>query len=132
MKTNVLPKLVTHLLSMTLTGLFLLPLWWMFSASLRTPGLPLPRELEWLPAAPTFVNYLRIFEILPLGKYLLNSFVVAFSGEGTPWNQRTGRRQTYKSRICRKATLSDRMPPPTGVVRGPLIPIRYFRKSSRV
>ena len=80
MKTNILPRLVTHLLSMTLTGLFLLPLWWMFSASLRTPGLPLPRELEWLPADPTFINYLRIFEILPFGKYLLNSFVVAFSG----------------------------------------------------
>ena len=80
MKTNGLPRLVTHLHSMTLTGLFLLPLWWMFSASLRTPGLPLPRELEWLPDAPTFVNYLRIFEILPFGKYLLNSFVVAFSG----------------------------------------------------
>ena len=29
--------------------------------------------------------------------------------------------------ICRKATLSDRIPPPTGVVRGPLMEIRRSR-----
>ncbi len=55
-------------------------LWWTLSASLRSPGLPLPRELEWLPAALSFVNYLRIFDILPFGQYLLNSFAVTFSG----------------------------------------------------
>ena len=46
------------------------------------------------------------------------------TGEGTPLNQRTGRRQTYKSSSCRRATLSERMPPPTGVVSGPLIDTR--------
>ena len=44
-----------------------------------------------------------------------------FTGEGTPSNQRTGRRHTYRSSICRSATLSERMPPPTGVVSGPLM-----------
>jgi multiple sugar transport system permease protein len=80
MKINRLSQLLKHLLSISLTGLFLLPLWWMFSASLRTPGMLPPRELEWLPAAPTFVNYLRIFNILPFGQYILNSFIVTFSG----------------------------------------------------
>ena len=80
MKSNLLSKLLTHLLSFTLTGLFLLPLWWMFSASLRTPGLLPPRELEWLPSTPTLDNYIRIFDILPFGQYLLNSFIVTFSG----------------------------------------------------
>jgi hypothetical protein len=47
-----------------------------------------------------------------------------FTGEGTPLNQRTGRRHTYRSSICRSATLSERMPPPTGVVSGPLIDTR--------
>ena len=68
MKSSTLPRLLTHLLSLALTGLFLLPLLWMFSASLRAPGLLPPRGIEWLPAAPTFVNYTRIFEILPFGR----------------------------------------------------------------
>ena len=80
MKSSTLPRLLTHLLSLALTGLFLLPLLWMFSASLRAPGLLPPRGIEWLPAAPTFVNYTRIFEILPFGRYILNSVAVTFSG----------------------------------------------------
>ena len=55
-----------------------------------------------------------------------------FTGDGTPGNQRTGRRHTYRSRIWRNATLSERMPPPTGVVSGPLMPIRYSRNVSTV
>ena len=47
-----------------------------------------------------------------------------FTGDGTPWNQRTGRRHTYRSRICRRATFRLRNPPPIGVVSGPLMPMR--------
>ena len=56
----------------------------------------------------------------------------SFSGLGTPRNQRTGRRQTKRSSSCRSATLSERMPPPTGVVIGPLIATAYSRTASSV
>ena len=46
MKNKIFSDLITHLLSIALTGLFLLPLLWMVSASLRSPGLPLPRTIE--------------------------------------------------------------------------------------
>src|SRR5712692_8049892 len=65
-------------------------------------------------------------------KITMSTFSGCFTGLGTPSNQRTGRRQTYRSRIWRSATLSDRMPPPTGVVSGPLIPIRYSLKVATV
>jgi hypothetical protein len=45
----------------------------------------------------------------------------SFTGEGTPSKYWMGRRQTYKSSSWRRATFSERMPPPTGVVRGPLM-----------
>jgi multiple sugar transport system permease protein len=56
---------------------FLLPLVWMLSTSLRQPGLPPPRVIEWLPQPVAWSNYTRIFEILPLGRYFLNSLLVA-------------------------------------------------------
>ena len=65
-------------------------------------------------------------------KITMSTFSGALTGEGTPLNQRTGRRQTYRSNICRSATFSERMPPPMGVVRGPLMDTRYSRQASTV
>lgn len=69
--------LMFHLVSILISALFLLPLLWMLAASLRQPGLPPPQTIEWLPNPVSWSNYMRIFEILPLGKYLLNSMFVA-------------------------------------------------------
>ena len=69
-----------HLLALTLTTMFLLPLLWMFIASLRPAGLPPSFGLNWLSAPPTLNNYARIFEILPFARYSFNSLLVAFGG----------------------------------------------------
>lgn len=55
---------------------FLLPLFWMLAGSLRLPGLPPERTIEWLPQPLSPSNYVRIFEILPLGDYAFNSLLV--------------------------------------------------------
>src|SRR5882724_5092699 len=65
-------------------------------------------------------------------KITMFTFSGCFTGEGTPLKYCTGRRQTKRSSNCRSATLSDRIPPPTGVVSGPLIPTRYSRNASTV
>jgi multiple sugar transport system permease protein len=57
-------------------ALFLLPLLWMLTASLRDPGLPPPRTIEWLPDPVRPGNYGAVFEMLPFGRYLLNSLAV--------------------------------------------------------
>lgn len=69
-----------HLISSALVATFLLPLVWMMAASLRPAGLPPPRELEWLYWPPTFANYQRVFEILPIARYFLNSILVTGMG----------------------------------------------------
>src|SRR5258708_24142494 len=65
-------------------------------------------------------------------KITISTFSGRLTGEGTPWKYCTGRKQTYKSSICRRATFSERIPPPIGVVSGPLIPTRYSLKASIV
>ncbi len=45
----------------------------------------------------------------------------SLTGDGTPLKYWIGRRHTYRSSSWRKATFRERMPPPTGVVSGPLM-----------
>ena len=66
-----------HAAGLALAALFVAPLIWMVSLSLRTPGLPPARTIEWIPQPISWGNYVRIFEIVPLARYTLNSLVVA-------------------------------------------------------
>ena len=59
-------------------------------------------------------------------------FSGSFTGLGTPLKYWIGRRQTYRSSSCRIATLIERMPPPIGVVSGPLIDTTYSRSTLSV
>ncbi|HNA89713.1 MAG TPA: carbohydrate ABC transporter permease [Anaerolineales bacterium] len=72
-------SLLFHLISILISALFLLPLLWMLAASLRQPGLPPPQTVEWLPKPVSWSNYIRIFDLLPIGKYLLNSIWVSLT-----------------------------------------------------
>lgn len=65
-----------HLLPLLVTALFLLPLLWMITAALREPGLPPPRSVEWFPTSPSPDNFGAVFDLLPFGRYLLNSLAV--------------------------------------------------------
>ena len=76
-KRRIFHTIAFHTISILISALFILPLVWMASASLRQPGLPPPRTMEWWPEPLTWSNYNRIFEILPLGRYIFNSLLVA-------------------------------------------------------
>ena len=76
------PKLrvvLRHGLLIMVAVLFVLPLGWMLAASLRQPGLPPPRSIELLPNPIAPGNYAQVFELLPFGRYLLNSLFVVIS-----------------------------------------------------
>jgi multiple sugar transport system permease protein len=56
---------------------FLLPLWFMASGSLREPGTPPPRSPELVPTPASTTSYERAFELVDLSRYALNSLLVA-------------------------------------------------------
>jgi multiple sugar transport system permease protein len=57
--------------------IFLLPLWFMLSGSLREPGTAPPRSPELLPSPASTESYERAFELVNLGRHALNSLLVA-------------------------------------------------------
>jgi multiple sugar transport system permease protein len=84
MDSQVYRKLAWHGAALGLAAIALLPLAWMLSMSLRQPGLPPPRHIEWLPSPVAWSNYTRIFELAPLASYIRNSlFVVAIAVPAT-------------------------------------------------
>jgi multiple sugar transport system permease protein len=68
--------LLQHLVSIAVAAVFLVPLLWVVSASLRAPGLAPPRGIEWIPDPVSLEAYQRLTELLPFGRYLLNSLLV--------------------------------------------------------
>jgi multiple sugar transport system permease protein len=70
------PATLHHLLAGAAATLFVVPLLWVASASLRKPGLPRPRTIEWLPDPVAWSNYARVFEVVPLAAYIGNSLLV--------------------------------------------------------
>jgi multiple sugar transport system permease protein len=69
-------SLVQHLVSIGVAAVFVLPLVWVVSASLRQPGLPPPEGIEWIPDPISLEAYQRLTQLLPFGRYLLNSLLV--------------------------------------------------------
>jgi multiple sugar transport system permease protein len=66
-----------HLPAALLALAFVLPLVYMLTGSLRQPGTAPPRTADLFPREPTLAAYDRAFELVDLGRYLLNSILVA-------------------------------------------------------
>lgn len=64
-------------MALALGLIFLLPLWFMLSGSLRKPGTAPPRSPELLPAPLSTESYDRAFALVDLGRYAANSLAVA-------------------------------------------------------
>jgi len=71
-----LRSILRHALLITVAVLFVMPIVWMIAASLRQAGLPPPRAIELIPNPIALGNYARVFDILPWGRYFLNSLFV--------------------------------------------------------
>jgi multiple sugar transport system permease protein len=50
------------------------PLFWMLSTSLKQPSVP---YTNFWPGIPTLANYTKVFEVIPFGRFYINSVLVA-------------------------------------------------------
>lgn len=76
MKAFSFRRTAVYLLRAAVAVIFLLPLVWMVAASLYPPGVPLPTSLQLLPDEPTLSNYGRVWRLIPIGRFTLNSLLV--------------------------------------------------------
>lgn len=66
-----------HLLLLPLAVLFLLPLVWMVTTSLRETGKALNPRLVWVPDPLAWENYPAVFDVLPIWRFAANSLFIA-------------------------------------------------------
>jgi multiple sugar transport system permease protein len=66
-----------HIVGILLAALFVSPLIWTLTMSLRPTGKPFPRSLEFIPDQLTAANYSQVFEIVAFARFALNSLFVA-------------------------------------------------------
>ncbi len=62
-----------------LAFIFMLPIFWMASTSLKQPQEIMAWPPEWIPSNPQWDNYAEAFSKYPLGRYMLNSAFLVFA-----------------------------------------------------
>ena len=81
-KTELLVKLLKTVIFFIVGLLFLIPLFWMLSSSLKTPSEVFARDFKWLPANPVWANYTRVWtdEKVNMANGFMNSAIITVSG----------------------------------------------------
>ncbi len=57
---------------------FLAPTFWMLSSSLKVSTEIFAHPIVWVPKDPQWSNYVRVFQIQPMARFILNTLVVTF------------------------------------------------------
>ncbi|MCE7983401.1 MAG: carbohydrate ABC transporter permease [Caldilinea sp. CFX5] len=77
-KTRV-KDVILYLLLITLSILYLLPLYWMISTSLKQTGSEMVIPPQWAPNPIVWQNYVDVFVQVPLTLYIRNSLVITLT-----------------------------------------------------
>jgi multiple sugar transport system permease protein len=69
---------VLFLVLTIITLVFLLPLFWLLSSSLKETSELFSVPVKWLPSRPRFDNFVRMFTYFPFTLYLKNTLIIVF------------------------------------------------------
>lgn len=72
-------SIVKGILMILIAIIMVLPLLWIFSTSLRLPKDSFTLPPAFLPTSFDFDNYIKVFQLVPLSKYLFNSIFVTIT-----------------------------------------------------
>jgi multiple sugar transport system permease protein len=76
---KILRSCAVHLAVILICTVTLIPLWWMFVASVSAPGEALRESATWYPRTWTWEHYRNLFQTADMARYFQNSFLVATS-----------------------------------------------------
>jgi multiple sugar transport system permease protein len=65
-------------LMIVLTFIFVVPLFWLLSCSLKEPGELFTVPIKWIPSHLYWENYTRMFNYFPFFRYLKNTLIIVF------------------------------------------------------
>ena len=74
---NTLATLGLYALLTVTAMLFLVPLAWVLSSSLKFPAQVFSIPVKWIPDPVQWSNYIAVFDLVPFGRYAVNSLIVA-------------------------------------------------------
>ncbi|MEI8093395.1 MAG: carbohydrate ABC transporter permease [Spirochaetales bacterium] len=66
-----------YLTASLVAAFVLLPFFWMLSTSFKARGALMALPVQWLPEKPSWDGYLKVFELIPFTRALLNTLFVA-------------------------------------------------------
>ncbi|MCG7405972.1 carbohydrate ABC transporter permease [Paenibacillus sp. ACRRX] len=70
---SLMQKAVIYGVLFLFIGLFLFPIFWMASTSLKTLGQVFQLPMVWFPSSPQWSNYVEVFRVSPFGTYMWNT-----------------------------------------------------------
>ena len=73
----ILGKIIVYFLLVVGAIVFLVPFIWMLSTSVKPPEEVYIFPPKWIPSRFVWENYVKIFELMPTGRFLLNSLVIS-------------------------------------------------------
>lgn len=71
-------RVVTHACLLALSAVFIIPFFWMVTGSLKTTTQLNAFPVVWLPDPINLGNYTYGLQVVPFGRYLVNSLIVCF------------------------------------------------------
>lgn len=69
-------QILGYMTLLAVAAVLILPLYWMFATALKGPDQTFALPPEWVPNPPEFANFQRVFEEVPFGRFILNTFLL--------------------------------------------------------